>query len=153
MRILSTILMLAFFACQAPAPPDTSEQDKEDATATSKQYGDAIIAGDLDKIRSLSDANSALMPPGSETITGAEGIASFMGEGPDLSGSITPGEVDVSGDMAVVSGTYNLTFHINDSTQLEDNGKYVEVWSRQEDGSWKLHTDIWNSSKPLEEEM
>ncbi len=114
MRVLSTILTLALFACQAPAP-DTSEQDKEDAMAASKQYGDAIIAGDLDKLRSLGDANSALMPPGSETIKGSDGIASFMGEGPALSGSILPGEVDVSGDMAVVTGAYDLTFTVNDS--------------------------------------
>lgn len=153
MRILSTILMFALFACQPPASPDTSAQDREDAMAVSKQYGEAILAGDLDKIRSLANTNSALMPPGSGTITGPQGIASYMGEGPALSGSITPGEVDVSGDLAVVSGAYDLTFMVNDSTQFQDRGKYIEVWSKQEDGSWKLHTDIWNSSMPLAGEM
>ena len=36
---------------------------------------------------------------------------------------------------------------------MQDEGKYVVVWKKQEDGSWKLHRDIWNSNlMPAEEE-
>ena len=31
--------------------------------------------------------------------------------------------------------------------QVLDAGKYVVIW-RQEAGQWKLHRDIWNSSRP-----
>jgi ketosteroid isomerase-like protein len=31
--------------------------------------------------------------------------------------------------------------------QVLDTGKYVVIW-KQEDGQWKLHCDIFNSSMP-----
>nr|NIO33253.1 DUF4440 domain-containing protein [Gemmatimonadota bacterium] len=31
-----------------------------------------------------------------------------------------------------------------------EQGKYLVVWKRGEDGNWKLHADIWNTSMPAE---
>jgi ketosteroid isomerase-like protein len=30
----------------------------------------------------------------------------------------------------------------------KDSGKFIEVWRRQGDGSWKIADDIFNSSLP-----
>jgi ketosteroid isomerase-like protein len=30
-----------------------------------------------------------------------------------------------------------------------DNGKYLAVWKKQADGSWKAEADTWNSDKAL----
>jgi ketosteroid isomerase-like protein len=30
------------------------------------------------------------------------------------------------------------------------SGKYVVVWQKGGDGVWKLHVDIWNSSRPAQ---
>jgi ketosteroid isomerase-like protein len=34
---------------------------------------------------------------------------------------------------------------------VEDRGKYLEIWKRQADGSWKVALDIFNSDLPLPE--
>ena len=68
----------------------------------------------------------------------------------DCSGGWRPTRVEVakSGDMAYVSGTY--TFNVKDAggKTMKDRGKYLEVWKRQADGSWKCSADAWNSDLP-----
>ena len=34
---------------------------------------------------------------------------------------------------------------------IPDHGKYIEIWRRQSDGSWKVALDIFNSDLPLPE--
>jgi ketosteroid isomerase-like protein len=31
-------------------------------------------------------------------------------------------------------------------TKIDDNGKYMTLWKKQADGSWKVFSEIWNSS-------
>ena len=69
---------------------------------------------------------------------------------PEIEGSIRPEKIEGSGNLAYVRGNFDLTFIINDSTQVPDTGKYIEVWKKQEDGSWKIKVDIWNSDNPPE---
>jgi ketosteroid isomerase-like protein len=56
-------------------------------------------------------------------------------------------EVGGKGDVVYEVGTYTL---FGDQGQAVDNGKYVVVWKRER-GAWKLHRDIWNSSRPAAE--
>ncbi len=58
-------------------------------------------------------------------------------------------DVGGSGDTAYEIGKYSLTIQAEGQAAMADSGKYVVVWKRQADGTWKLHVDIWNSSMPL----
>ena len=51
-------------------------------------------------------------------------------------------DVDASGETAVEVGRYRLTAGDAEA----DHGKYIVVW-KNVDGRWKLHRDIWNTSK------
>jgi ketosteroid isomerase-like protein len=31
---------------------------------------------------------------------------------------------------------------------VADRGKYLAVWKKQADGSWKIEADMWNSDLP-----
>jgi ketosteroid isomerase-like protein len=33
---------------------------------------------------------------------------------------------------------------------IEDMAKYLVIWKQGDDGMWRLHVDIWNSSLPAE---
>ena len=40
-----------------------------------------------------------------------------------------------------------MTFIPANSTEpVTDNGKYLDIWQKQADGSWKVKADIWNSN-------
>ena len=57
----------------------------------------------------------------------------------------TTQDVEVSGDIAVETGTYSMTVGPKGQKGAADSGKYITVWKRQADGSWKIHRDISNS--------
>ena len=53
-------------------------------------------------------------------------------------------EVEGHGDTATEVSTFTL---LGEGGQELDRGKYIVIW-RQEEGQWKLHRDIFNSSMP-----
>ncbi len=54
-------------------------------------------------------------------------------------------DVQVCGDTAYEIGKFSLTATSKDQDPKVLLGKYVVVWQRQADRTWKLHVDIWNS--------
>jgi ketosteroid isomerase-like protein len=63
-------------------------------------------------------------------------------------------EMDGAGDMAYVYGTYSMMLAMPGMEEpVPDHGKYIEIWRRQEDGSWRLARDIFNSDLPLAEDL
>lgn len=55
-------------------------------------------------------------------------------------------ELEEHVDTAIEVGQYTLS----GGGQVMDRGTYLVTWKR-EDGQWKLHRDIWNTSVPPEE--
>jgi ketosteroid isomerase-like protein len=51
-----------------------------------------------------------------------------------------------SGDFAFEIGTYTVDMNIPGmGNNITDNGKYLTVWQKQSDDTWKIKADIWNS--------
>jgi len=58
-------------------------------------------------------------------------------------------EIDLSGDIAVDRGDYDWTLTpAKGGADMRSVGRYVTIWHRQADGSWKATRLIWNSSEP-----
>ena len=87
-------------------------------------------------------------PPDSEMIRGNEAIGEFWKATRDSgvqSAALTTIDVGRSGDVAYEVGKVSLTIQSAGKEPTTAMAKYVVVWKRQVDGSWKLHRDIWNS--------
>ncbi len=54
-------------------------------------------------------------------------------------------QIGKAGEMAWVSGTYEVTMNDASGKPTNDRGKYLEVWEKQTDGNWKCAADMWNS--------
>lgn len=54
-------------------------------------------------------------------------------------------EVDLQGNIAMEVGKYQLK---GADGEVVDRGKYLVTW-KNEQGTWKIHRDIWNTSQSL----
>ncbi len=64
--------------------------------------------------------------------------------------SLSVDEVQATDDWAFERGRYDITLTPKAGGEsMDDNGKYITLYQRQSDGSWKIARDIWNSSVPL----
>jgi ketosteroid isomerase-like protein len=65
-------------------------------------------------------------------------------------GRLTTHDVIIDAGIAVERGTYEMTFHPKSGTGADiiDRGKYITVWERQADGSWKISRDMSKPDNP-----
>ena len=148
------VIMLAvpfLVSCSTAPPPDTSAEDSRAIEAASAQWVDAFNQGDATTLAAFYTEEAKLLEPNSPLIVGKESIQEiFQGffDTGALELQLTVIELSVNGDMAHKVGKYTLTIQPEEGEAISDNGKYVEIWKR-ENGSWKMDVDIWNSSLPL----
>ena len=148
------VLMLAvpfLVSCTTAPPPDTTAEDSQAIRAASKQWEDNFDSGDLAAFAAHYTVEAKVLPPNSPIIVGRESIQEFFQGFYDAGGrdlQLTVIDLHVNGDMAHVVGKYTVTIQPDEGEAISDNGKYVEIWKR-ENGTWKMNTATWNTSLPL----
>lgn len=110
----------------------------------------AYNRGDAAGVAAFYTENGQALPPNSDFVTGRQAIQGFWQAVMDMGMkalTLKIVELEGHGDAAIEVGKY--TFH-GDEGQVLDEGKYIVIY-KQEDGEWKLHRDIFNSSRPAPE--
>ena len=145
------IALFSFAFVGTAAAGDTKiEQALRDLDA---QWSKDAGAKDVDKTVSYYAEGAIVMPPNAASATTKEAIRSAWKEmlttpGAAISWKATKVEVAKAGDLAYVSGTYEETMTDASGKPVNDRGKYVEIFKKQADGTWKVVADIWNSDIP-----
>ena len=147
---IKTILIATLGLAAASVCLAADEQALRDLDA---QWSKAAEAKDLDKTVSYYADDAIVMPPNASAATTKEAIRSAWKEmlttpGAAISWKATKVEVAQGGDLAYVSGTYEETMTDASGQSVKDHGKYVEIFKKQADGTWKVVADIWNSDLP-----
>lgn len=102
--------------------------------------------GDADGIAELYTGEGMLLPPGSDFVKGKTAIRDFWQGAMNMGikeAKLNIVEVKMQGDSAIEVGEYQLKDADN---TIMDEGKFIVIW-KQENGQWKLHRDIWNTSR------
>ena len=145
------IALLSFTVGPASAADTKIEQALRDLDA---QWSKDAGAKDVDKAVSYYAESAVVMPPNASAATTKEAIRSAWKEmlttpGAAISWKATKVEVAQANDLAYVSGTYEETMTDASGKPAKSHGKYVEIFKKQADGTWKVVADIWNSDLPL----
>lgn len=153
MFVLFIFLLSLSTGCQSQATSDTRAADEAALKKLDDEWSKAAGARDVEKTISYYSDDATVMPPNIPTLTGKEPIRSLwksMLDSPSFSGGwkVTKVEVARSGDLAYVSGNYEFNEKDDSGKPITDKGKYLEVWKKQADGSWKCVVDMFNSDMP-----
>jgi len=114
------------------------------------QWSKAAAAKDLEQTIAYYSDDAIVLPPNARSAATKEAIRNFWKDLLTRSGLVItwePARVQLgkSGEMAWVSGAYELSMNNTSGKPINDRGKYLEVWERQPDGKWKCVADMWNS--------
>ena len=144
--VVLTLTVPFLVSCSTAPPPDTSAEDSQAIRAASRQWVDNYNSGDFAALAALYTEEAKNLPPNRQMIVGRAGIQDSFGDGGgDL--QLTMIDLQLKGDMAHVVGEYTFTMQPEEGEAISDNGKYVEIWKR-ENGTWMINVSIWNSSVP-----
>jgi ketosteroid isomerase-like protein len=114
------------------------------------EWAKVAAAKDVEQTIAFYSDDAIVFPPNATSAATKEAIRNGWKEmlgSPGFVITWQPTRVAVgkSGEMAWVSGTYELTMNDASGKPINDRGKYLEVWEKQTDGNWKCAADMWNS--------
>ena len=141
---------------QPPAPPpDTRAADVQAVKDVEAAWLKDAGTKDADKWASYFTDDASGLYPGAPALEGKDAIkAAIAKDFADKNFSVTFQCTKVTaskgGDMVYVQGTYSETM-TNPKTKKPktDKGKYLTVYMKQADGSWKAIADMSNSDSPM----
>ncbi|HXB67186.1 MAG TPA: SgcJ/EcaC family oxidoreductase [Candidatus Acidoferrales bacterium] len=151
-------LLLFAVACSdqstTAAAVDTRDADVKAVRDVEAAWARDSGAKDAEKFAGYYADDGSLLLPNAPIINGKEAIkAAVKGMMTDpnfaLSFQGTRAEASKGGDMVSSIGTYTMTVSDPKTKKpLTDKGKYLTVFKKQADGSWKAIADMVNSDMP-----
>ena len=149
------VLTVACTNAPAPTPPDTRAADLQAVKDVEAAWVKDATSKDPDKWASYFTEDGSGLYPGAGILNGKAAIKAAMAPylaDPNFSLTFqsTRAVASKSGDMVYSQGTYTMTM-TNPKTKkpMTDHGKYLTVYTKQADGSWKAVADTFNSDSTM----
>jgi len=118
--------------------------------AANKKLMAAVKRGDVTEVAHIYSSDVSVLPPYMAMLKGRQAAQAIWQGGIEMGikeVSLETAEVTEGGDVACEIGRYTHIIQPSGGETITDKGKYVVIW-KQEEGSWKIDTEIWNSSLP-----
>jgi uncharacterized protein (TIGR02246 family) len=150
------VAALAAGCSNAPLPtPDTRAADVQAVKDVEAAWLKDSNSKDPDKWAGYFAEDGCGLYPGAGILTGKAAIkaamAPFLAD-PNFGLNFQSTKVVASkgGDMVYTQGTYTMTM-TNPKTKkpMTDKGKFLTVYGKQADGTWKAVADTYNSDSPM----
>jgi ketosteroid isomerase-like protein len=133
--------------CQRPA--GLSEADRTAIRQADANNVKLMNAKDWKGALALYAEDAMELPPNHAAAQGKAAIQAWLETLPPFSNfQVQSLEIEGQADLAYDRGTYSMTVTPAGVTPIKDRGKYLTVWRKQTDGSWKVVRDIYNSDLP-----
>jgi ketosteroid isomerase-like protein len=148
-RIVLSLLVLLVTAGAMLA--QTNQQELDAIRAADAAWLKVYAAKDLAKSVAFCDEQGSMLAPNAPIAIGKDAIAKAIASdfaNDNITWHANKVGVARSGDLGYTSGTYEDTFKDASGKGVPDKGKYLTVWKKEADGSWKVLFDMSNSDLP-----
>jgi len=145
--IISLFLILVF---KNNFAQDMSEMQAK-VDQWNKDLSKAMLANDRETMLNFYADDVISLPSYTQMIMGKDNIKEAMMKQDTISSKITEfnlvsKKLILSGDLLLDIGTYNMTMNVQGMDEpVMDHGKYLTVYEKQNDNSWKIKVETWNS--------
>ena len=134
--------------CQRPA--GLSEADRTAIRKAGETDLMMMIAKDWKGDLALYTEDAIQLPPNQAALQGKAAIQAWDEAFPPFSNFQEQSlEIEGQADLAYDRGTYSMTVTPPGAAPIEDRGKYLTIYRKQADGSWKIARVMFNSDLPL----
>lgn len=147
------LILAALQACAPMKPAGLTDADKaaiRAATAALQKNAMAVPFDAAVYTNGFYAADAVVMTPNLKALNGSAEIIAWLKTFPPLTNVVfTDVEIEGMGDAAWTRGTYTFTVNAPGAPLMTDSGKYLEIWKKQADGSWRVVRDAFNSDLPV----
>jgi len=124
---------------------DADTRALHDAT---KRYVETALASDWDAWASLLTADAIFLPPNGPAVKGRAAIRAWVVSFAGMARfTETPEEFAGKDGLAYGSGTYAYAMGPAARSQGADSGSWIKIYEKQNDGTWRIKRNIWNSGQ------
>lgn len=140
-------------ATLAGTPTPDAAAVRQAIDSANVRFAAAVLKGDTAALAGSYTDDAIFMGADDPAVRGHDAIAkNFAGmmAGMKLTAfKLQAQDVIVAGDYAIETGAYDMTFTTTKASKPNHGvGKYLVVWKKQPDGSYKMLRDIYNSDLP-----
>lgn len=144
------ISLIMLTACTRQPTVDV-EAEKAALLAADKAWSQS--GTDLEKLTSFLADDAMFFGEGMPRMSGKAAIRQTWGEmtrvpGFAISWVADGAVVAASGDLGYTFGSNEISLNNAEGVRTTTKGKYITIWRKQTDGSWKAVVDIGNSDAP-----
>ena len=121
-------------------------------SATTRQFEEAFARGDAAGCAAVYTQDAKILPPDIPALTGRQAAQEYwqgvisMGA---KSASLQTLELEEMGDRAVERGAATMDIQLEGGQTVQASAKYLVLWRRQADGTWKWDWDCFNFDAPM----
>lgn len=147
----AAVALVVAVACDANGGGAGADAARAEIERLGHQWEEAANTGQVERLVEVYAPDAVILPPGGPVIEGTATIRELFRqefEAFDTKIAFTTQEIEVEGDMAYRRGRYVWRGTERGSGRaLETTNKFLEVWKRQSDGSWRIAVDMWNPAE------
>lgn len=126
--------------------------DVDDIKILRERYMVAQDACDAEGCVSFWSDDCVLMPPNEPAVVGKDTLLAWYKSAfaqTRIDYTVAFDEIEAAGDWSFARGSHKAVLIPEEGGEpIHDRGKYLEIYRRQPDGSWKFARHMWSSDSP-----
>jgi uncharacterized protein (TIGR02246 family) len=149
--VAACVVVCGCAARQGSMSPRNAGEVRRQIEQATARFTETFNRGDAAALAAMYDTAAVVLAPNAPPMRGRQNIEALWA-GARQQGfktlNLVVNSVELIGDHAIELGSYTLVIQPPGQAETTDRGKYIVVWRRQADGTWKLYRDAFNTSMP-----